>query len=236
MHSATAFARPLMPFGQAQFARAVVRPAGQADDIDNMIASLSTPDATPTADMTVTPQEAGITPTPDTTSGTAGTATGSLFDTASSNPAAATAAATAGMTPAQQTLLFSTIGSGLSTAGATIGSIITSGNNVAIANLQQQTALRIAQLQTSAQQAQAAGNLQLAQQNSAQAASMQQALMSLGLAPSNDTTTLWIVGGVVVLLLAFGGIYLATRPAAAPVYAASAPRASRTTSRSSRRN
>jgi len=121
-------------------------------------------------------------------------------------------AAVATMSPAAQQALYSAVSTGLNTTGATIAGIVNSGNQLQIASLASQTQTQIAQLQAAAQQAQAAGNLQLAQQNSAQAAQMQQFYQLLAL-KQQPTMMLVYAGAAVVGFVLLGTIvYFATRP------------------------
>jgi len=113
-------------------------------------------------------------------------------------PDVATSAADAGMAPSDQQALFDDVSSVLGTTGATITSVINSGNAVQIQQLQDSTAAQIAALNLQAARNQAAGNIQLAQQNAAQSARLAQ-FQAAFLTSAGSKTGLYIVGGVIIL-------------------------------------
>lgn len=123
---------------------------------------------------------------------------------------------------ANNAALYGAIGSALGTVGTTVQAILTSGDQRAIAALQSQTQIRIAEIDQQAAEALAAGNRALADQLARQSAAATNAASSLrnqGLLPPPNNTPLYIglaIAGVAVLGV---GAYMFTRPKRNPSYA-----------------
>lgn len=163
------------------------------------------------ADMTFSIQEANPGVSFDTSSGNATDSSGNTYDSGGNPTSQPPSSGGGGMTSAQQTALFNTIGGALNTTGSTIASIVQSNNQAQIAQLQTQAQQTIATLNAESQQATAAGNIALAQQRSQQAAQLQTFMMQyLGQQrPSN--TGLYVVAGLVGLTMIGAIVYFVAR-------------------------
>lgn len=105
-------------------------------------------------------------------------------------------------TSASNQQLYNTVGTLIGTTGSTISSIIQSNNQQAIAQLQSQTQIEIANLQNQAAEAQRQGNIALANQAAAQAAQLQQFNAQLDASKTQRTL---IVAGAALLGVAILG-------------------------------
>lgn len=166
-----------------------VRPAGQTYDT--------------TADLTITPEEAGIDTSGESLDAMLARLSG---ETGATSPTAST------LTPAQQAAnqraLYGAIGTAIGVAGTTIAAIIASGSAVDRQRVASAAQVEIATLMAQAREAEANGNaaeIALLREQLIEAQRLQQAVQP-------DHTVWWIAGGAVVLLAAIGGtVYVVTR-------------------------